>query len=259
LATAAVVLVAYHDISALKTTELLKDEFITLATDRLRNPLAVIQGYTQTLEKARPVGGEEAEVEWAAWQTEAREAILQATARLLQLTEELLEVSLLSANGLTLHLEPADMVALTRRVCTRIQATTTRHQVHFVTDSESLVVRADQQRMEQVVAHVLSNAVNFSPGGGEIVVTLNEDTSEGQAELTVRDAGIGIPAPQQAQIFGRFMRAANAQHEGIPGSGLGLYLTRELVRRHGGRIWFHSVQGQGTTFTVVLPLLRNQH
>jgi signal transduction histidine kinase len=113
----------------------------------------------------------------------------------------------------------------------------------------------DPHRLEQVLANVIGNAIKYSPEGGDVDITVREDRAAGIARLDVRDRGVGIPAAQQARVFGRFARADNATALGIKGTGLGLYITRELVERHGGRIWFDSVENQGTTFHLALPLL----
>jgi signal transduction histidine kinase len=100
----------------------------------------------------------------------------------------------------------------------------------------------------------MSNAIKYSPDGGEIDISVREDQKDKAALLSVRDHGIGIPAHQQNRVFSRFMRADNAHAHNIGGTGLGLYLCRELVERHGGRIWFESVEGLGSTFFISLPL-----
>jgi signal transduction histidine kinase len=101
----------------------------------------------------------------------------------------------------------------------------------------------------------ISNAIKYSPDGGNIEIAVHEDKSAKTALLCVHDYGIGIPAYQQGRIFSRFMRADNAHAHNIGGTGLGLYLCRELVERHDGRIWFESVEEQGSTFYVSLPLM----
>jgi signal transduction histidine kinase len=108
--------------------------------------------------------------------------------------------------------------------------------------------------MEQVISNLLTNAIKYSPQGGPIVVTVGKESTDHAVEIQVQDGGIGIPLHQQARIFGRFMRADNAQAAGISGTGLGLYLCRALVEQHAGRIWFTSAEGKGTTFSFSLPL-----
>jgi len=96
--------------------------------------------------------------------------------------------------------------------------------------------------------------VKYSPQGGPIELTLREEVDPHVTLLTIHDHGIGIPAHEQARIFGRFVRAENARSAEITGTGLGLYLSRELVERHGGRLWFESMEDEGTTFFLSLPL-----
>src|SRR5262249_32054743 len=103
-----------------------------------------------------------------------------------------------------------------------------------------------------------NNAVKYSPQGNCVQITLWEDCEQHWAMVSVKDDGIGIPAQQQARIFGRFVRADNARAYGINGTGLGLYVSRELMDGHGGGSWVQSVEGQGTTFFISLPLLAEQ-
>src|SRR5438552_3600109 len=127
----------------------------------------------------------------------------------------------------------------------------------LLTSSEYLVVDVDPRRMEQVLSNLLGNAIKYSPAGGAIEITLQEDGETKTALLSIRDAGIGIPTDQQARIFGRFERADNGRAHGIGGTGLGLYLCREIVERHEGRIWFESIEGEGSTFFIALPILND--
>ncbi len=245
-------IVVHQDVTALKEAERLKDEFIGIAAHELRSPLAVIKGFAQMLilQTARGKGPPLAE-----WQMEAIQDIDQATTRLVELTEDLLDVTRLQAGRLALHPEPADLVALTRRVVTRLQVTTERHTLSIDADQEYLVVDVDPRRIEQVLGNLVNNAIKYSPEGGCIDITLRADRQAQSAVLCVADQGIGIPAHQQARIFSRFVRADNARERAIGGTGLGLYLCRELVERHHGRIWFASTEGQGSTFFVSLPLI----
>jgi signal transduction histidine kinase/PAS domain-containing protein len=242
-------LVVHQDVSAMKEAERLKDEFIAIAAHELRNPLAVLKSYAQALLfQARRGRG----YELADWQREALQNIDLATHRLVDLTEELLDVTRLQAGQLALHPEPTDLVALIRRVAARLQVTTERHPIAIHATQEHIVAEADPLRIEQVLGNLITNAIKYSPEGGRIDLTLREDPQADTIELCVEDQGIGIPAHQQARIFGRFERADNARK--IDGTGLGLYICRALVEQHGGRIWFESLEDQGSTFFIALPM-----
>jgi signal transduction histidine kinase len=246
-----VALVVHQDVTALKEAEQLKDDFIGIAAHELRAPLAVLKGFAQTLliQSLRGKGSTLVD-----WQIEALQGIDLATQRLVELTEDLLDVTRLQAGRLTLHLTPTDLVALTTRVIKRLQLTADRHTLSLTPSAEHLVVEVDPQRMEQVLGNLLGNAIKYSPQGGSIEIMVRENVAKHMVELSIRDHGIGIPVEQQAQIFGRFVRADNARAYGIGGTGLGLYLCRELIERQCGRIWFESAEGKGSTFSVALPV-----
>jgi signal transduction histidine kinase len=122
-----------------------------------------------------------------------------------------------------------------------------------------LIATVDAARIEQVLTNLVTNAIKYSPDGGPIHIALSLRNDRGdrggkQVEIQVRDHGVGIPAHQHSLIFGRFMRADNARQSGISGTGLGLYISRGLVERHGGQIWFESQEGKGATFFLTLPV-----
>lgn len=261
-------LVVYQDVTMLAEAERVKDEFVTLAAHELRTPIAVASGYAQMLLRPTdPLAQSEAQSEaqealLAPWQEDALRDISLAMSRLSALTDDLLDVTRLQAGRLQLSHEPHDLVALARRTCRRMQTTTTRHEIQLETHARHLIVDIDVRRVEQTLHNLINNAIKYSPAGGIIAVTLRrvepsveQGIATPSAELTVEDHGLGIPADQQAMIFERFARARNAQELGIEGTGLGLYLCREILAALDGRIWFESIEGQGTTFHVLLPLL----
>jgi signal transduction histidine kinase len=245
-------IVVLQDVSALKEVERLKDDFIAIAAHELKSPVAEIKGNVDTLMLQTARGNGQA---LDLWQREAMEAIERGSARLGLLTNDLLDVSRIQAGLLELCQEPHDLVALTRRVVKNMQATTRDHTVTFQPPEGYLVAAIDARRIEQVVANLIGNAIKYSPEADRVEVTLRA-CGKGEARLDVADHGIGIPREQHALLFGRFARADNARERRIEGNGLGLYLCREVVEGHHGRIWFESALGQGATFHVTLPLWR---
>lgn len=238
-------------IEAMKEAEQLKDNFIAAAAHELRSPLTALVGYAEMLHQqaARSKGSELAE-----WQIEALETITHDTMRIVSLTNDLLDVTRLQAGQLPLYRYNTNLVALTRRVMTRLRDTTKQHTLVFKSSASRIAAYLDVQRSEQIVTNLVDNAIKYSPHGGEVLLSIREDAKTGMAVLSVRDHGIGIPVSQQEKIFHRFFRATNAIKLGLEGSGLGLYLSRELIQLHGGHIWFESVEGQGSTFSISLPL-----
>ncbi|HZU00584.1 MAG TPA: PAS domain-containing sensor histidine kinase [Ktedonobacteraceae bacterium] len=245
-------LVVHQDVTALKEAEYLKDEFIGIAAHELRTPMAVLKGSIETLllQTARGHGPPLAE-----WQQEILWDLEQATNRLIDLSDDLLDVTRLQAGRLLLQRTPTNIVSLVQRVVARLQQTTSRHQLEVHTSQSVLEAEIDPGRIEQVLMNLIGNAIKYSPQGGIVLITIWQEAAT--ACISVQDSGIGIPEYQQVLIFGRFMRADNAQAAGITGTGLGLYLCRELVERHGGHLWFQSSEGVGSTFFLTLPCIES--
>jgi len=247
----AVALVVLQDVTSLKEDEQLKDQFIWLVAHELRNPLAALKGFATML--LRHSKGDKGTV-LASWQQEALTEIDLAANRLHWLTEDLLDVVRLQAGRLMLHRESIDLVNTIRHVIAQMEQSSDRHQLTFSTSLSHLQAQMDRGRIEQVLVNLLTNAIKYSPDGGLVEVTLQLVPEWQEARISIRDQGIGIPQAEQAQLFGRFVRASNSQPQGISGTGLGLYLCRELVSQHGGDIWFESTEGTGSTFFLRLPL-----
>ncbi len=248
-------IVVHQDMTALKEAERLKDEFIGIAAHELRNPMAVLKGFTHMLisQTARGKGAPLDD-----WQKDALQDIDQATTRLVELTDDLLDVTRLQAGRVELLLQSINLAALTKRIVARLQITTNKHTIVLSVGDEPMFIDADEQRIEQVLINIINNAIKYSPDGGAIAITLQAIEHEQLVQLSVQDHGIGIPMQQQSRIFGRFMRADNARAYGIRGTGLGLFLCRELIERHNGRIWFASNEGVGSTFYISLPLVHDR-
>ena len=243
--------VVMQDISALKEAERLKDEFVALVSHELKNPLTSIKGYAQLLRlqlertHSEPLSEQE---------QVCLQVIEEEIDRLSGLASDVIDVARLQSGRLALQLDDVELVGLVRRVAQRQQMTTTTHSLRVQLDVETLWLRADRSRLEQVLLNLVGNAIKYSPAGGPVEIQLAELAEAQAVQVSIQDHGIGIPREQQARLFGRFVRATNASAKGIPGTGLGLFLCRELIERHGGQVWVESEEGQGTTITFVLPL-----
>ena len=170
------------------------------------------------------------------------------------LVDDMLDVSRIRLGQLPLRIGQVDLNELVHRLTRRFeeQLARDRHSLSVALPDEACPIEGDEDRLEQVMANLLNNAVKYSPEGGEITVSLRPD-GEGFA-ITVADPGIGLPPGSLESIFNPFGRAPNAQVSDIPGLGIGLSIASNIVRRHGGRIWAESPgEGLGATMRLWLP------
>lgn len=165
----------------------------------------------------------------------------------------LLDVSRISMGKLSIERAPVDLGALVRRVIAETQPTAELHRLVSRLPEDRLVIIGDELRLEQVIQNLISNAVKYSPHGGPVTVQLEQ--RDWYAWVSVTDQGIGIPRASLARLFQRFYRAENADQRRISGMGIGLYVVKEIVDLHGGTVGVTSTEGEGSTFTVCLPLL----
>lgn len=227
-----------------------RDTFLSVATHELRSPLAVIGGTAQVLLRQRRRSGD----------LEPREEALllrmvEQTMRLSRMIDVLLDFSRLRAGQLELNSEPVDLGRLACEVAEEITPTLTRHTLACTTPDELLTVQSDPLRLGQVLHNLITNAIKYSPHGG--AVTVRAWREQEQACLAVADQGIGIPPEAQARLFEQFYRAENAQRY-APGLGIGLAVSHAIVAAHGGTIEVASEVGVGSTFTVRIPLLKDE-
>jgi signal transduction histidine kinase len=231
-----------------------RESFLATVSHDLKNPLATVKGLAQFMHWRLSTG----RTTDLAPIVEALDGIQHATLRMATLIEELVDIAhLQSGKPLELDHQVTDLVPLTRQAVAQHQQTTPRHQFHVRETAARLLGVWDAARLERVLGNLLSNAVKYSPDGGDITVTLarDEDAGGAWAVLTVGDQGVGIPADDLPHIFTRFHRASNVVGR-IAGTGLGMAAARHLVEQHGGTIAVTSQEGQGSAFTVRLPLAR---
>lgn len=238
-----------RDITRFREADVLKDTFISVVSHELKTPVAIIKGYAETLR--RPEARRN-----PALVEEMLTSITEESDRLARLVDDLLDASRLQAGGLPFRdVEDVDLRFIARRVIERYSPQSAKHTLILdfgeSPSGEFPVIRGDPQRLEQVLDNLVSNAIKYSPRGGE--VRIKGEATPVEVIISVSDQGVGIPLEDQQRIFSRFYRVENPETRAVSGTGLGLYLTRAIVQAHGGRCWVDSVPGQGATFYVALP------
>ncbi|HEX6837005.1 MAG TPA: HAMP domain-containing sensor histidine kinase, partial [Polyangia bacterium] len=239
------VMTAFHDVTELRELADAKDRFLSIASHELRSPITSLRATTSLLQ-----------LDPNALTDESRRSVLlsriqRQVDRLSMLVERLLDTTRLNAGELPLDYADCDLAALCQDAVEHARLTDAEHA--YVVDAPAPILgRWDAARIEQVLTNLLNNACRYSPPRSQIVVRARIVDGE-RAAVDVVDQGPGVPVDQQSKLFTPFYRgAAASRHKG--GLGLGLYITSEIVRRHGGRIAVRSTPGQGASFTVELPL-----
>ena len=249
---------AQDSVEQLQQLDRLKSRFLSMASHELKTPLTSISGLSQVLLRRMRRRLEQGYPPHEEWEEEQRahverlELLNSQTARLGRLIDELLDVSRIESGKLEFHWEPVDLAALVREVAERLQMTTAQHTLEITLEGDvDTPLMADRDHLEQVLDNLFANAIKFSPDGGSINVSVR-DAGE-SVILSIADPGVGIPEGQLDAIFGLFYQAEDPVSRRTGGMGLGLWISREIVTRHGGRIWAESRAGQGSTFNVSLP------
>ncbi len=236
---------ALRDLTEERGIEKLKSEFVATVSHELRTPLAAVYGAAMTLRR------QDVELD-----DDHRRRLLAVIAgesdRLARIVDQVLAASRLDSGSLTITVERCEPEPLALEVVEAARAHVPGEVViDLAPDDDLPAVAADSDMLRQVLANLVENAVKYSPAGGRVHVSLGRH--EGRVLFAVRDEGLGIPLREQDRIFEKFFRLDPNLTRGVGGTGLGLYISRELVRRMGGRIWVASREGEGSTFFFELP------
>jgi PAS domain S-box-containing protein len=237
---------AFHDLTEAHRLEQLKADFIATVSHELRTPLAAVHGAAKTLQRDDVVvGGEMFQ--------RLLTVISEQSDRLAGMVNGILLASRMDSSELEITTERVDVAALAAEVVTTVR-TGAGDGLTFELVAPATIqpAAADREKLRQVLTNLIGNAAKYSPGGGRIQVEL--ESREGEVRVHVRDHGLGIATADQDLIFEKFYRADANMIRGVSGSGLGLYISRELVSRMGGRISVESELGKGSTFVVTLPI-----
>lgn len=232
-----------YDMTERKKLEQQKDEFIGIASHELKTPVTSISGYTQILqhrfEKANDVES-----------SQLMQRLNHQVNRLSNLIKDLLDTTKIVEGRLPLHMLEFTLDDLIRERIEDLQKTSDRHTIEFVSGNVAMI-KADPERIEQVLNNLISNAIKYSPAGGKIVI--RSSLADSTVEITVEDNGIGIARDALPRMFERFFRITSPETEHFAGMGLGLYISAGIIQQHGGTISVESEEGNGSVFRFTLP------
>jgi PAS domain S-box-containing protein len=237
---------AFRDLTEERRLEELKADFVATVSHELRTPIAAVHGAAKTLEREDVVFSEDLRRHLLA-------VISDQSDRLVQLVNDILVTSQVESGRLVLASEPVDVPDVARGVIEAARTHAPEELSLELVAPRSLTAVADRDKLRQVLANLLANAIKYSLGTGRVEVRL--EPRQTHLCIAVHDEGVGIPESDQQRIFEKFYRVDPNMTGGVSGTGLGLYICRELVRRMRGSIWVESSEGIGSTFFVELPLV----
>lgn len=242
--------VVLHDITDLRKLERVRRDFVANVSHEFKTPLTAIQGFAETL-LSGAMDDPQNRVRFL-------QIILEHSRRLARLTDDLLELSKMDADRLDLEVDRLSVLQLVQSCVETTQRLATEKRLRVSVNLPPSVpdIAADRRRLAEVLQNLLDNAIQYTPSGGEIVVSASSDPEE--VTFTVSDTGIGIPQVDQPRIFERFYRVDVARSREVGGTGLGLSIAKHLVEAHGGRIWVESEVRRGSRFHFTVPLFQPQ-
>ena len=240
---------AFRDISADRMVEQVKSDFVAAVSHELRTPLTSIYGFAETLLRQDIPFGDEERRTFLGY-------IASESERLTEIVDQLLNVARLDAGDLHVELDRIDVGSVVSEVVGTVEESGDMNAHRFEIDlpEEPLAAQADREKVRQVFNILVENALRYSPAGGTVTVGVRRNAD--RVEVRVVDEGMGIPAAEREWIFRKFYRAESAARDGAAGTGLGLFIAKELVTAMGGRIWVDSTEGEGSSFAFELPAAR---
>jgi two-component system, OmpR family, phosphate regulon sensor histidine kinase PhoR len=237
-------ILVFHDLTRLKQLERTREDFVANVSHELRTPLSLIKGYVETL------------LDGARNDPAITERFLKIiernTQRLDLLIQDLLTISALESGRMQLNLQPVELRPLAEKVFTDLNSKAENKNVRLVNELPELLANADVNRLEQVLANLVDNAVKYGRAQGTVRVG-GKKLDDGKLEMFVQDDGPGIPHESLDRVFERFYRVDKARSRDQGGTGLGLSIVKHIVHSHGGAVWVTSEPGQGATFYFTLP------
>ncbi len=243
-----------EELRKLSESDVQKNNFIAMASHELKTPITSIKGYVQLLLNAFDKGKEKEKQLPPLLVRSSLISVDKQITRLTRLISELLDLTKIETGTLELKKENFSLNQLAIETVEDILYTNTKHQINLYHDFQSYVF-GDKDRIGQVMINFLTNAIKYSPDNNKIDVSIHKTTS-GHVAFTVRDYGIGIDKEEQEKIFERFYRAKGKEEQTYPGFGIGLFIAKEFVEKHGGHVLVESKKGNGSVFTFTLPIFK---
>ena len=236
--------VVAHDVTAEVQTEQMKNDFVAMVSHELRTPLTPLKGFLTSLLQGTAEDSPEARLEYY-------RIMLRQADKLERLITDLLDVSQIDSGAMVVDTSPVELTRLVKEQVADFAAHQPKRSIRLTEPDGPILVNADPFRTQQVIVNLLSNALKYSPRDASVDVTVLAVGGEGV--VAVRDRGPGIPLDDQGRVFDRFYRAENGSDRRTGGTGLGLFIARQLVEAMSGRVWLVSRPGQGSTFSFSLP------
>lgn len=234
------------DITEQKLLQQQKDDFIGIASHELKTPVTSIKAYTQVLEKMLRQKGDTKEAEMIS-------RMDGQINRLTNLIGDLLDVTKIESGKLKFNDQEFEFIPMVRELIEDLQRTTDKHTLTEEYEGNGLVF-GDQERIGQVISNLVTNAIKYSPKSDQVIIRSYLENEE--IILCITDFGIGIAKDELTKVFEQFYRVTGDMLHTFPGLGLGLYISSEIIKREGGRIWVKSQEGKGSTFCFALPIVR---
>ena len=243
-------LVVLHDISREKMVEKIKSEFVSLSAHQLRTPLSAIKWTLKML-----LDGDLGEI--TEEQRDFIEKTYQSNERMIGLINDLLDITRIEEGRYLSKPVLASFEEIVTSVLDFCQQEIIRKEINLELEKPQIKLpqaSMDVEKIKLVVQNLIENAIKYTPLGGKITVSVGYREDKKEIIFSVKDTGVGIPEDQQSRVFTKFFRGANVMRMETEGSGLGLFISKNIIEAHGGKIWFESKEGQGTTFYMVLPV-----